>query len=201
VTHRVKPSPRTSTAEDDLGASSGTITGTLVRLAGLPVRFEIEQHVDPEKIDHVWLLVRAGRDGMFRISLNTWSLRAFRAGSDPRIRVALVLSRWDALPALGIFPADGLDYDRIVAADPIVYREYERTAFEELIGSRFQRAMIVEAWGEVYLRGHRGIHQVHSRRASSAIPTDYRGRDGAVRFYYQEEASSELLLLKFSGQP
>ena len=79
--------------------------------------------------------------------------------------------------------------------------EYERLALEQLIASNFERAAVVEAWGEVYLRGHRGIHQVHSRRASSVIATDHVGRDGAVRFYYEEGRTSELLLFKFFGQP
>jgi hypothetical protein len=44
------------------------------------------------------------------------------------------------------------------------------------------------------------LHQIHSRRASSAVPEDLRGRDGAVRFYFDEDQRSELALLKFSGQ-
>jgi hypothetical protein len=41
---------------------------------------------------------------------------------------------------------------------------------------------------------------VHSRRASCSVRTDYVGRDGAVRFYYRENAAAEMLLFKYCGQ-
>ena len=175
--------------------------GKLVRVAGTPVRFEVERHIDQKKIDHVWLHVKARDHGTIRISLNTWSLKSFESGYDPRIRVAVVTSRWGKLPALGIFPSNGLDYADIPTTNADGFFEYERLALEQLIASNFERAAVVEAWGEVYLRGHRGIHQVHSRRASSVIATDHVGRDGAVRFYYEEGRTTELLLFKFFGQP
>lgn len=46
----------------------------------------------------------------------------------------------------------------------------------------------------------RGIHQVHRRRASSNVPTNYVGRDGALRFYFREGFSSEMVLFKYFGQ-
>ena len=46
-----------------------------------------------------------------------------------------------------------------------------------------------------------GIHQLHSRRGSHAVPKDHLGRDGAVQFYFAESQRSELLLFKFAGQP
>jgi len=33
------------------------------------------------------------------------------------------------------------------------------------------------------------------------VPADYLGRDGAIRFYYEQNALTELLFLKFCGQP
>ena len=175
--------------------------GRLVRVAGTPVRFEVERHIDQKKIDHVWLHVKAGDQGTIRISLNTWSLKSFESGYDPRMRVAIVASRWRELPALGIFPSNGLDYADISTTTSDGFFEYERLALEQLIASSFERAAVVEAWGEVYLRGHHGIHQVHSRRASSVIATDHVGCDGAVRFYYEEGRTTQLLLFKFFGQP
>lgn len=65
--------------------------GKLVRVAGTPVRFEVERHIDQKKIDHVWLHVKAGDHGIIHISLNTWSLKSFESGYDPRIRVASLL--------------------------------------------------------------------------------------------------------------
>ena len=173
--------------------------GKLVRVAGTPVRFEVERHSDQKKIDHVWLHVKAGDHGPIRISLNTWSLKSFESGYDPRIRVSFVTSRWRKLPALGIFPSNGLDYADIPTTNSDGFFEYERLALEQLIASNFERAAVVEAWGEVYLRGHRGIHQVHSRRASSVIATDHVGRDGAVRFYSRKAGRPNCCFSNFSG--
>lgn len=175
--------------------------GELVRLVGKPIRFEVEQHHDEKRIDHVWLHLKTSVAGVFRVSLNTWSLMSFQSGYDPRIRVAIVPSHWNELPALGIFPANGLDYADIPMTDSGGFREYDRFVLEQLIGSRFGNAVVVEVWGEVYLRGTHGIHQVHSRRASAVIATDHIGRDGAVRLYYEEKMAAELLLFKFFGQP
>jgi len=166
----------------------------------VPVRFEVEQHDDPERIDHVWLHLKAGVAGVYRVSLNTWSLMSFKLGYDPSIWVAIVHSPWNELPPLGIFPSNGLDYAEIPINDSGAFRVYDRVGLERLIGSSFKRATLVEAWGEVYSRDHRGLHQVHSRRASAAIATDHVGRDGGVRFYYQDMVS-ELFLFKFFGQP
>lgn len=167
---------------------------------GAPVRFQIERAIDHKRIDHVWLNVKAGDEGVFRVSLNTLSLKSFQSGFDPRVRVAIVSARWIELPAFGIFPSQGLNYDDIPTTNS-GFREYEREALAQLIGSKFGRALVVEAWGEVYLHGQRGIHQLHSRRASAVIRTDHVGRDGAVRFYYEEGMKTEQLLFKFFGQP
>lgn len=167
---------------------------------GAPVRFEVERAIDHKRIDHVWLRVKAGDEGIFRISLNTLSLKNLESGFDPRIRVAIVSSHWIELSVLGIFPSKGLDYDDLPTTNS-GFGEYEREALEQLIGSKFGRALVVEAWGEIYLHGPRGIHQVHSRRASAVIRTDHVGRDGAVRFYYEEGMETQLLLFKFFGQP
>ena len=65
---------------------------------------------------------------------------------------------------------------------------------------KLNRSLLIEGWGEFYLRVHSGIHQVHSRRASRAVPADYPERDGAIRFYFKQNGLAELLLFKFCGQ-
>lgn len=144
--------------------------------------------------------MRAGNAGVIEIALNTYSLRNLRRGSDPRVRLAVVASTWDSLPAPGIFVSDGLDYATVEAENKITYREYERAALEALVIRKIDTALLVEGWGELYLRSHPGIHWVHSRRKNRAVPIDHRGRDGALRFYFKEKAATELLLLKFFGQ-
>ena len=81
----------------------------------------------------------------------------------------------------------------------MTYLEYERPALEALLTEKARRAILVEAWGELYVRNHLGIHQVHSRRASCSVPKEYLGRDGAIRFYFPN-ATAEMLLFKYCGQ-
>jgi hypothetical protein len=171
----------------------------LVHVAGRPIQFEIERDVDETRIDHVWLDIEAGDEGFFRIALNTWSRSSFASGFDPRIRVAIVASTWNNLPPPGVFRSDGLDYSTIETKNGGRFQPYERTTLEQLLIEKFERAIFVQAWGELYERGHRGLHQVHSRRASAVVHTDYIGRDGAVCLYY-ENPERETLLFKFFGQ-
>jgi hypothetical protein len=51
---------------------------------------------------------------------------------------------------------------------------------ERLFIERFKRAIFIHACGELYERGHRGLHQVRTRRASALVHSDYIGRDGAI---------------------
>ncbi len=168
--------------------------------AGEIVSFMREADPDPAKIDHFWITIRAGHFGRLRISISTWSLKHAADGFDPRMRVAVVPGTWSQLPPSGLFPAPGLDYAEIERATPVVYRELERPALEQLLEAKARRAIFLEAWGALYLRDRMGIHQVHSRRASCSVRTDYVGRDGALRFYYREEFASEMLLFKYCGQ-
>lgn len=151
------------------------------------------------RIDHLWLDIDAGDEGFFRIALNTWSRTSFASGFDPRLRVAIVASIWNDLPASGVFSCDGLDYSTIGPKNADGFQPYERSTLEQLLIGKFKRAVFIQAWGELYERGHRGLHQVHSRRASAVVQTDYIGRDGAVCFYY-ENRERETLLFKFFGQ-
>ena len=168
--------------------------------AGELVTFGGEAGADPGRTDHFWITIRAGDFGLLRISINTWSLKHVADGFDPRMRLGVVASRWSQLPASGVFPAAGLNYADFERASPIVYREMERPALERVLVEKSSRAIFVEAWGALYLRDRLGIHQVHSRRASCSVRTDYAGRDGAVRFYYRENNAAEMLLFKYCGQ-
>jgi hypothetical protein len=144
--------------------------------------------------------VRAGRFGVLRITLNTSSLRNRDLGFDSRISVGILESSWSQLPVADVVTSEPFDYATIAAPDTVRFQQYERTALESRIAQEVDRALFVEGWGELYVRGHSGIHQVHSRRASHAFKTDYLGRDGAVRFYFKE-GRAEMLLFKFYGQP
>jgi hypothetical protein len=174
--------------------------GAFVRVAGTPVSYTIERNPDASRTDHLTMTVRAGEFGVVAIALSTYSLRSLDAGCDPRIRLAIIESNLSALPSAGVSPSAGLDYSILEAQNAIVYREYERSALESLLIEKISRAVLIEGWGEFYVRSHIGIHQVHSRRASGAVQTNYVGRDGALRFYFNEHRVSELLLFKFSGQ-
>ena len=185
--------------EASLSDALGAQRGQFVRIAGEPAGFEIERERDPRRIDHLWILVRAGRFGLLRITINTSSLRNRDLGFDARIRLAVLESRWNELPVAGVVVSEPVDYATIAGHDS-PFPGYERVALEALIGEKVARAVFIEAWGELYLRGHSGIHQVHSRRASHAFTTNYVGRDGAVRLYF-EEGRAEMLLFKFYGQP
>jgi hypothetical protein len=176
------------------------LRGKIVRVAGDSVGYRVESNPDLRRIDHLTITVRAANFATVQIALNTYSLRNLDAGFDPRIRVAIIPSTWAALPLAGISRSAGLDYASFEAANRVVYRAVERNSLEEMLIAQAKAALFVEGWGELYLKPRVGIHQVHSCRASSAVPTDYRERDGAVRFYFKEAFRAELLFFKFSGQ-
>jgi hypothetical protein len=117
------------------------------------------------------------------------------------MRVGIVASSWSELPSAGLVKSPGLDYRTIESASPVSYLEYERPALELLLADKAKRAALIEAWGELYVRTHAGIHQVHSMRASCSVPRDLIGRDGAIRFYFNEDNHAELVLFKYCGQP
>ena len=172
-----------------------------VTVAGEVASVAIETDDDPRKVDHVWIQVRAGEFGRVQISLSTASRQSRAAGFDPRVRVGVVQSTWTALPQAGVRIVPPLDYGLIEAAQPILYTPLERVAVEQLLIDKARRALSVEAWGEFYVRAHMGVHQIHSRRASFAVARDLVGQDGAVRFYFRDGNTTEMLLFKFDGQP
>jgi len=171
-----------------------------VLVAGIPESVAIEQDPDPRKNDHVWITIRAGGFGPLQIALSTMSRQSGAAGFDPRIRIATVTSNWTELPVAGVFAAEGLDYATMMAERSLELVPFEREALEQLLVAKTGRAVFIEAWGEFFVRLHIGIHQVHSRRASSAVARDLIGRDGAIRFYFERPNECETLLFKFHGQ-
>lgn len=173
--------------------------GDIVHVAGTPIAFAAEVDRVPANIDHFWITVGLGTGEPIRIALSTHSRQSAAAGFDPRIRLGILKSTWSELPPAGVLKSPGLEYAAIEAASPVTYVETERPALETLLTERSTRAVFIEAWGELYVRTHIGIHQVHSMRASYSVLRDFVGRDGAIRFYFADK-TSELLLFKYSGQ-
>jgi hypothetical protein len=177
------------------------IHGDIVQVAGVPIAFAAETDRVPANIDHFWITLGTGSGEPIRIALSTHSRQNAAAGFDPRLRVGIVASVWKDLPSAGLVKSNGVDYREIEATSPVTFTEYERPALENLLTEMTTRAIFIEAWGELYVRNHLGIHQVHSMRASCSVLRDFTGRDGAIRFYFAEENRAELLLFKYCGQP
>ena len=169
-----------------------------VRAVGQPASSSIEKHDNVQKIDHVWIDIRAGAFGVIRIVLSTRSIKSHAAGFDPRMRIAVSAANWTTLPEAGVRPCEPFDYAEVELGLP--YTLHEDLPLQRLMMDMANRAVCIEAWGDLYLRTHPGLHQLHSRRASHAVPDDIIGRDGAIRFYFEDQRS-ELMLLKFDGQP
>jgi len=175
--------------------------GDIVHVAGSPIAFAAEIDRVPANIDHFWITIGIGSGEPITIALSTHSRQNAAAGFDPRMRVGILPSTWSELPVSGLVKSPGLDYRTIEAASPVRYAEYERPVLELLLTDKAKRAVVVDAWGELYVRTHIGIHQVHSMRASCSVPRDLIGRDGAIRFYFAGKNQAELLLFKYCGQP
>jgi hypothetical protein len=173
--------------------------GDLVHLAGTPIAFAAEIDRVAANIDHFWITIGIETGQPIRIALSTHSRQNAAAGFDARMRVGVIASTWTELPATGLFHSPGLDYHSLEAASPVIYIEHERPALELLLTDKAKRAVFIEAWGELYIRTHIGIHQVHSMRASCSVARDLTGRDGAISFYFPDQ-TAEMLLFKYCGQ-
>jgi len=171
-----------------------------VRVVGVPYLIEREKVDDPSREDHVWITLEVPPFGSVRAVVNTLSLLNARAGFDPRMRLGIVRSTWSVKPPPELAEDTGLDYARIEAEANVFYERFEHEALVALLVERGKRVIRVEVWGELYGRDHLGLHQIHCRRASSAVPLDVRNRDGALKFYYPKENLAEMFLFKFSGQ-
>lgn len=181
--------------------AGGLKHGDLVRVAGTPIAFAAETDRVRANIDHFWITVGLGAGEPIRIALSTHSRQNAAAGFDPRLRIGIMTSTWDTLPPAALTRSPGLDYHALEAASPLTYIEYERPALEVLLTEKAKHSVFIEAWGELYVRTHIGIHQVHSMRASCSVLRDFKGRDGAIRFYFADHSRAELLLFKYCGQP
>jgi len=136
-----------------------------------------------------------------RAAINTLSRLNRDAGFDGRIRTGIVREHWETLPEPGIYDCDRLDYSEIESRTNVFYEYLTQHEMETLLILKAESALLVEVWGDIYAHKHVGVHQIHSRRASCAIGQDIIGRDGALRFYFTNEQTSELMLFKFCGQP
>ena len=170
-----------------------------VHVIGIPYHIQIEPHPDETRVDHVWMDVQVPPCGRVRLSVNTLSWLNERAGFDPRMRLGIISSTFEEKPEPLIETAPPLDYRLIEQNTPIEYVLYDHDPLEALLLAKGQRAMRIESWGELYLREHLGVHQLHSRRASCAVAQEFLGRDGALKLYYPDQ-TTELLLFKFCGQ-
>jgi hypothetical protein len=170
-----------------------------VHLVGIPYHIQVEPHPDETMVDHVWYDVQIPPCGILRLSINTSSRLNGRAGFDPRVRLGIIPSIYEVRPEPMMVVEPPHDYRDFEAEHDVDYVIYDHDPIEALLVAKGNRAVRVEAWGELYIRNHLGVHQLHSRRASSAVATDLFGRDGAVKLYYPD-MTAEMLLFKFSGQ-
>lgn len=172
-----------------------------VHVTGVPYTVEHEVADDPANADHVYITLEAPPFGRLRAAVNTLSRLNREAGADARVRVGIVKSTWVEKPTPGLVEERGQDYAKIEATENVTYAELEPESLGALLIENAKKAVRVEIWGDLYARDHLGIHQLHSRRASCAVPMDIKGRDGALKFYYPEGNTAELFLFKFCGQP
>lgn len=167
---------------------------------GVPYAAQVEPETDPLRIDHVWITVEAPPFGRLRIVVNTLSRLNRDAGFDPRIRLGIIRSTWPEKPTPGLVECPGHSYEKLEAESNVFYETFTHDQLTELLLVKARTAIRVEVWGDLYARDHLGIHQIHSRRASNAVPQDVWNRDGALGFFYPD-GTAELLLFKFDGQP
>ena len=170
-----------------------------VHVTGVPYVVELETSDDPLRIDHVWLTLEVPPFGRLRAAINTLSRLNRDAGFDPRVSVGIVPGTWDEKPETGLVEEPGQDYGMIEATVEVAYEPMEHDALAEWLIAKGKTAVRAEVWGELYARDHLGIHQIHCRRASCAVPKDLKNRDGGLKLYYADQ-TAELVLFKFCGQ-
>lgn len=176
----------------------------LVHLVGDHLKGRVETRAGHlglnRELDHVWISMDPGLSVRVMISVNTFSIRNAAAGFDPGVRLGVMRGTWDSLPERGINECHRFSYEEIPGIGEVDFLPMERVFLESMILDRVHQAILLEAWGTPYHREISGIHQIHSRRGSCAVPDSIEGRDGALRFYFPEEQRMETLLFKFCGQ-
>ncbi len=172
-----------------------------VHVVGVPYAVEVEQTEDPLRNDHVWITIEAPPFGRLRCAINTLSRFNRDAGFDSRVRVAIMTSTWTERPPTNLEEVNGLDYAVIDIQLGLKYEAYEHQPLSELIVARAKTAIRAEVWGELYAGDTLGVHQIHCRRASCAVKSDVKSRDGALKLYYAQDNAAEMFFFKFCGQP
>ena len=175
-----------------------------VRACGVELEARVEEDPREERVDHVWISMSCGALGRIVAAVNTLSLRSREAGCDPRLRIGRLAGSAAALPATGCWRAEPFDYLEYESQHNVFYETLERRAIERLLLGLSQRALCLECCGAPYRRkGRLGIHQIHSRRASTAVPSEVLGQDGYLKFFHPEGGAWAwtLVLIKFHGQP
>jgi len=171
-----------------------------VHIRGVPYTVVAEETEDPLAADHLYLNVEVPPFGRLRVCLNTLSRLNRDAGFDGRARVGIIKSTFTEKPALALEECPGLDYAKQDEKFHLQYEHIDHKTFTESFAAKFKAAVRAEIWGELYATDHLGLHQIHSRRASSAVAQDVKNRDGAIKLYYPDN-TTEAFLFKFDGQP
>src|SRR5260221_892173 len=169
----------------------GTSPPKFVHVRGVPYTVAVEEAEDPLKVDHVYLNVDVPQFGRLRGAENTLPRLNRDAGFDPRVRVGIIHSTYTEKPAPSLEECNGLDYAKQEEKHGVKYEIYEPAALAEMLVTKMKTAIRAEIWGELYARDHLGIHQIHSRRPSKAVPQDVPNRDGALKLYYPQDNAAE----------
>ncbi|GAB4173463.1 MAG: hypothetical protein Fur0032_13060 [Terrimicrobiaceae bacterium] len=194
---------RLSQAQERL-SRAGIYGQRLVLASGDVTAATVELSNEEERVDHVWIFLDCGIGEPVTVSVNTTSRKSALAGFDPRLRFGKVTGHSQHMPPRGLKPLARFDYSEIEQTQNVFYEHLERVECEERIIGLAQAADRVEAWGAPYRRrGEMGLHQIHSRRRSCAVPEDVTGFDGGLKFYRrgEQEIAWTMILIKFCGQP
>lgn len=172
----------------------------LIRAVGPVTRAHIEPAVHEDRIDHVWITIEPIGGFPVLLAVNTLSMKNRLAGYDERVRVGRVRESWVHLPADQIEECPSFSYADIEEGRNVFYETLDRPAMEDLLLGMAESCRKLEVWGTPYRNKICGLHQIHSRAPSCAVAEGIENRDGALRFYLDENQETLLLLFKFCGQ-
>ncbi len=176
--------------------------GRFVQATGFLLAVVPEPHPVPDLADHLYLEADCGAAGKLRFALNTRSRRNQMAGFDHRVRMARHRASIEVFPAPGLELTPLRDYEGLERTHNLFYETFEQAALETLMIDEAKSAVMTRAWGIHYQRGRQGgVHQLHSRRASCAVPEEVRGMDGGLALYHTDPARCTFYCFKFCGQP
>lgn len=176
----------------------------LVRVCGDILRAEPEQAQSAGQVDHFWITLDCGVADPVQLSINTLSLRSLHAGFDPRLRVARVRRKIAHLPSRGVRVMERFDYSEFESTHNAFFETLGREEIDQLFIELSREMPRVSAWGSPYSRkAAPGLHQIHSRRRSDAVPQDVVGCDGGIEFHATHGPPFDvvMVMMKFSGQP